>query len=196
MNPVLSITPAFLWTHRTFTMSDKDAKNEKPSEFGQWCQMTGWHGVLDFYIAKHMVWKVAWLMIVAVGCFFAITQAANMIVDFVSDDEWVTSISYDLPRNGHLQWPNITVCGLINYDLNDPDSEEDPEDEDSKIQNENTTTASTTTSAATTTVTTTTPLETTTAVTTTAGTTEMETTTVVPEDENAIVRSVFTPWTS
>lgn len=84
--------------------------------FREWCEMTGWHGVLDFYLSKNLFLKLTWLVIIVFGVFLATNQCASLIIDFTAEDQWVTRVSYEKPDNGTLDWPNIKVTNL-NSDL-------------------------------------------------------------------------------
>src|SRR4051794_23423763 len=98
-------------------MTEKQDFKEIPQKdyFEQWCRMTGWHGIQDFYVTKNLFWKVAWLLLVLGGCFLAINQSVSMIMDFESADQWVTSVTYELPKDGRIDWPNITICALRDW---------------------------------------------------------------------------------
>lgn len=72
--------------------------------------MTCYHGVYDFYMAKNLLLKLIWLIAVVLGCFFAVNQSVEFILDFALEDEWQASVSSETPSNGLMTWPNITVC--------------------------------------------------------------------------------------
>lgn len=41
----------------------------------------------------------------------AFMQSANIVVDYMAEDSWVTSVVYEKPTEP-LEYPNITVCEL------------------------------------------------------------------------------------
>jgi hypothetical protein len=86
---------------------------KKPANvFGEWCQMTGWHGWIDFYVTQNIIEKAIWLILVLLGCFFAVNQSIQMIMDFAKADDWITNTFYEMPSAGYLEWPNVTICAL------------------------------------------------------------------------------------
>lgn len=94
------------------TTSKSTTKENASNYFDQWCQMTNWHGILDFHVEKNIFLKITWMLLVLAGSFFAINQSVSMILEFASDDQWVTSVTYEVPEDGNLEWPGISICGM------------------------------------------------------------------------------------
>lgn len=90
---------------------NKESQSDK-NHFEEWAQMTGWHGVLDFIYAKTILLKCVWGIIIGLGCFLAISQSYSLLCDFLEEDQWVTSVTYESPEGDVLDWPNFTICNL------------------------------------------------------------------------------------
>lgn len=84
----------------------------EPSYFAEWCRVTGWHGIIDFHMTKNYLAKSFWLAVLLLSCFFAVNQSVSLILDYYSENQWVTSVSYEMTADGGLPWPNVSVCSL------------------------------------------------------------------------------------
>lgn len=100
----------------TFNPSPKTSvrqyENQSSSSLDQWCQMTSWHGVLDFHLSQNWCSKISWFLVIFVGLFLSINQCASLLLDYTSTDKWVTSVTYESPRGEGLEWPDMTVCNV------------------------------------------------------------------------------------
>lgn len=82
------------------------------SALKQWCQRTGWHGILDAYLAKSALVRISWYMVIVCSVVLTLNQCTSLIQEYLYDDQWITSITYATPEDGAdggLDWPNITV---------------------------------------------------------------------------------------
>lgn len=82
------------------------------SLFREWAQLTGWHGVLDFVYARNFFLRVIWALVLVGGTFLAINQSCILLSDFMLETRWTTSVTYEYPEDGILDWPNFTLCNL------------------------------------------------------------------------------------
>lgn len=105
-NPSLASPLPILEKAKEFSTEQKPVV----SYFEKWCQRTPWHGVQDFHIASDYFWKITWFLLIVAASFFAMNQSASMIMDFASSDQWVSSVTYEVPK-GRMDWPNMLVCG-------------------------------------------------------------------------------------
>lgn len=74
--------------------------------------MTVYHGLHDWYEAKHIVAKVFWAFIILVGAFFAILQSTEFVLAYAYDGKWTTTVSAETPEKDFMPWPNMSICGL------------------------------------------------------------------------------------
>lgn len=85
----------------------------EPSLLGQWSTVTGWHGISDAYLARGLYWKVMWVLVVLGTMTVGLNQCISMIIDFVTDDKWTSSITSRSTES--LPVPTLYVCSLNVY---------------------------------------------------------------------------------
>lgn len=88
------------------------SSSEEATYFAQWCHVTAYHGVLDFHLARNILSKIFWFLIVISGLFLTLNQIAEFVLGFVLEDQFLTSVSSEMSSNGVLPWPNMTMCNL------------------------------------------------------------------------------------
>lgn len=68
--------------------------------------------MVNVYRAGKPLKKAAWLTVILFAGFLAFYQSSVLLSDYLGDSTWMTSVSYEMPAEGSLEWPNITVCNL------------------------------------------------------------------------------------
>lgn len=107
--------------------------NDEPEQglttiLDEWCGVTPWHCINNVHQAKNRCAKIAWLLLVLFTAFLAFYQSGTLITDYVAGSKWITSVTYEIPEDGGIDWPNISVCNLNDnfksrfaaYNLSDP----------------------------------------------------------------------------
>lgn len=78
----------------------------------EWSEVTPWHGINSASRAKTVFTRVAWTIVVLVASFLAFYQSGFLIQSYINESTWITSVTYEIPEDGGLEWPNMTVCNL------------------------------------------------------------------------------------
>lgn len=85
--------------------------------FDRWCEQTDVHGVSEFHDAKAVVAKGFWLAVVILGCSLAVNQSIELLLNYVMEDSWVTTMSTESAPGGQMRWPDIEICKITPTDL-------------------------------------------------------------------------------
>lgn len=79
--------------------------------------MTAFHGVLEFYSTKNPLAKFLWFIILCLGFLLAANQSTELILNYVLEEKWITSITAEPPPHGRMKWPNILICKITQTEL-------------------------------------------------------------------------------
>uniref|UniRef100_A0A915IRM3 Uncharacterized protein n=1 Tax=Romanomermis culicivorax TaxID=13658 RepID=A0A915IRM3_ROMCU len=83
---------------------------EKPKQiFDQWCEVSTCMGVIDCYLARSLLGKIFWIVILTVGLCLTGWQVSMSVASFVGSEPFQVTISNQLQKDG-IDFPNVTVC--------------------------------------------------------------------------------------